>query len=210
MPRKSKDNLFTERGEATRTRIIEAAAAIIYANSAGRMSLDEVMEASRTSKSQLYHYFADKDALVREVIRFQTRRILEANAKHLDHLASFEALYAWRDMMVLANRAAGGIGGCPLGSLANELSNQSEGARFLLADGLDAWRVLIEMGLARMKHAGEIVSTADTQALAIAFLSAIQGGILMAKTTRDPRLLEIALDMAITHLERSRRPELIP
>jgi AcrR family transcriptional regulator len=46
-------------------RIVEAAAELIYAKGAERVSLDEVMEATGASRSQLYHYFANKDDLVR-------------------------------------------------------------------------------------------------------------------------------------------------
>jgi AcrR family transcriptional regulator len=37
-----------------------------------------VMAASGVSKSQLYHYFADKDALVLEVVALQAGRVLAA------------------------------------------------------------------------------------------------------------------------------------
>ena len=71
-------NSLTARGVATRSRIVEAAADLIYAHGVERTSLDEVMAASGVSKSQLYHYFADRDALVLEVIArqsaFSTRR----------------------------------------------------------------------------------------------------------------------------------------
>lgn len=37
-------------------------------------SLDDVIAAAGVSKGQLYHYFADKDDLVRAVIAHQTAR----------------------------------------------------------------------------------------------------------------------------------------
>lgn len=198
----SKPRPLTSRGAATKLRIVEAAAKLVYASSAGRINLDDVMEASGTSKSQLYHYFADKDALVREVIDLQTTRILQANAVHLDCLDSFQALRAWRDVLVAANRAGGGIGGCPIGSLANELAAQSEEARNLLVESFEAWSRIIEAGLVRMKERGRIVPSADTEAISVAVLAAIQGGILLSKTARNSKPLELAFDMALGHIER--------
>jgi TetR/AcrR family transcriptional repressor of nem operon len=160
------------------------------------------MEASGTSKSQLYHYFADKDALVREVIDLQTRRVLHVNSVHLDNLDSFQSLRLWRDEVLAANRAGGGVGGCPIGSLANELSVQSESARHLLSESFEAWSAIIGSGLARMKEQGKIVPSADTKAIAIAVLAAIQGGLLLSKTTRSSTPLELAFDMALSHIER--------
>ena len=74
---------LTARGAVTRSRIVNAAADLIYARGVDRTSLDDVMAESGVSKSQLYHYFADKDALVLEVITLQTERVLNAQQPHL-------------------------------------------------------------------------------------------------------------------------------
>jgi|SRR5690242_5625734 TetR/AcrR family transcriptional regulator, transcriptional repressor for nem operon len=201
---KSEPHALTERGAATRSRIIDAAANLIYVHGVERTSLDEVMAASGVSKSQLYHYFADKDALVLEVITKQTERVLGAQQPHLDALDSLAALKAWRNVMVRLNKATGGRG-CPLGSLASELANDSEPARKRLADGFSMWRDRIENGLAKMQERGELMPSADPRELALALLGAVEGGLLLAKTTRSSRPLEIALDMAIEHVARQLR-----
>ena len=62
-----------------------------------RTSLDDIMAASATSKSQLYHYFADKDALMRAVIELQTRRVTGGQAVLLEVVDSLDKLRGWRD-----------------------------------------------------------------------------------------------------------------
>jgi len=198
---KSEPRSLTARGAATRSRIVEAAANLIYAHGVERTSLDDVMAASGVSKSQLYHYFADKDALVLDVIARQTERVLEAQRLHLGALDSLPALRAWRNAIVRLNKAAQGRG-CPLGSLASELANDSEPARKRLADSFSTWRDRIENGLAKMRERGELASSADPHDLATALLSAVQGGLLLAKTTHSSRPLEIAINMAIEHVTR--------
>jgi TetR/AcrR family transcriptional regulator, transcriptional repressor for nem operon len=198
---KPEPRFLTARGAATRSRIVEAAADLIYAHGVERTSLDDVMAASGVSKSQLYHYFADKDALVLEIIARQTERVLGAQRPHLEALDSLPALKAWRDAFVRLNKAAR-FRGCPLGSLASELANDSEPARKRLADGFSLWRDRIENGLARMQERGELGASADPRELALALLSAIEGGLLLAKTTHSSRPLEIAIDMAIDHVAR--------
>ena len=193
--------LLTARGAATKARIVEAAATLIYVAGADRVSLDEIMEASGTSKSQLYHYFSDKDALVREVIGLQAGRILDFNATLLDRLGSIEGLHAWRDMLIAAFVEGGA--GCPLGSLANELASRSEDARRLLDGGFKAWGAAIGGSLARMKQSGHLAPDADTEAVATAVLAAIQGGMLLSKTARSTRPLELAFDMALHYIERA-------
>lgn len=203
MSRKTKprSRVLTTRGATTKRRIVEAAAELIYAKGAERVSLDDVMEATGASWSQLYHYFENKDALVSEVIDMQTNRILATNSLHLESLDFFEALRVWRDAMIAANRA-GGAGGCPLGSLANELAAHSEEARRQLDQSFAAWGAVIERGLCRMQEGGYIKPEANPKAMSVALLAAIQGGILLSKTARDPQPLEMALDMAFSHLER--------
>jgi AcrR family transcriptional regulator len=193
---------LTLRGAAVRARIVEAAAVLVYSRGVSRTSLDDVMAASGVSKSQLYHYFADKDALIREMIAFQTERVLKAQQPHLDALDSLAALRRWRDAIIDLNRARHGVGGCPLGSLANELANQFESARTLLAGSFETWVAHIETGLQKMRDRGELAATADPHDLAVAILSAIQGGLLLAKTTRTTRPLELAFDMALDHVAR--------
>jgi len=192
---------LTARGPATRARIVEAAADLIYAHGVERTSLDDVMAASEVSKSQLYHYFADKDALVLEVIARQTERVLDAQRPHVEALDSLAALKAWRDAIVRLNKATQGKG-CPLGSLASELANDSEPARTRLADGFSMWHDRIERGLARMRERGELAVSADPHDLGLALLSAVEGGLLLAKTAQSSRPLKIALDMAIDHVAR--------
>ena len=190
---------LTARGTATRARIVDAAADLIYARGVDRTSLDDVMAESAVSKSQLYHYFKDKDALVLEVIALQAERVLGAQRPHLAALDSLEALRSWRDAIVRLN-AKVRAGGCPLGSLANELANHSLGARKRLASSFGTWTDYIERGLVTMRERGNLVPSADPHELAVALLSAVQGGLLLAKTTRSSRALEIAIDMAIDHV----------
>jgi AcrR family transcriptional regulator len=192
---------LTRRGAATRKRIVDAAANLTYAHGVDRTSLDDVMAESGVSKSQLYHYFADKDALVREVIALQTERVLAAQQPHLAALDSLSALRSWRDAIVRLNDGIHAKG-CPLGSLANELVNDSEPARKQLVGSFAVWSDCIEQGLARMHERGELAASADPHELAIAVLSAVQGGLLLAKTARSSHPLKVALDMAIDHVAR--------
>jgi len=199
---------LTARGAATRARIVEVAADLIYAHGVERTSLDDVMAVGGVSKSQLYHYFADKDALVLEVIAKQTERVLDAQQPHLEALDSLSALKVWRDAFVRLNKAAQGKG-CPLGSLASELANDSEPARKRLAESFSMWGDRIERGLVKMQERGELAASANPHDLSLALLSAVEGGLLLAKTAQLSRPLEIALDMAIDHVARhvTARPE---
>lgn len=195
---------LTSRGAATRERIVAGAAALIYEQGVASTSLDDIMAATRTSKSQLYHYFADKDALVLEVIRRQLDQIIAGQETELRGLRTWEGLQRWRDHLVEGTRATGGVGGCPLGSLASELADRSEPARAALAACFAEWEAYLVGGFTAMREDGLITRDADPAELAVTVMTALQGGLLLAQTTRDVRPLELALDMAIAHAGRYR------
>ena len=201
----SSSRRLTPRGAATRARIVEAAADLVFVRGVGGTSLDDVMAASATSKSQLYHYFADKDALIREVITLQTAHVLAAQQPHLLRLDSMAGLRRWGDAVVEMNRARGGLGGCPVGSLASELSERSEAAREQLTHSFQTWESHLAGGLAAMRDRGDLAADANPAELARALLAALQGGLLLAQTTRTTRPLELALDMALEHVARRLR-----
>ena len=95
---------LTARGKATRARIVEAATELVRAHGVANTSLDAVLAASDTSKSQLYHYFADKDDLVLAVIQRQTECVLATHESHLRKLHSLSGLRRWRDAVVELSR----------------------------------------------------------------------------------------------------------
>lgn len=188
---------LTARGAATRNRILNAAADLMHIKGVNATTFDEVRVASGTSKSQLYHHFVDKGALVRDVAALQTRRVLDRELQLLGRLNSFQGLQRWRDSMIQTNRLQSGAYGCALGSLANELADQDDEARTILADGLATWEGLLADGLRRMQRQGALRADADPGRLAIGVFGALQGGYLLAKAMRDVHTMEVTLDLAL-------------
>jgi TetR/AcrR family transcriptional regulator, transcriptional repressor for nem operon len=191
---------LTPKGRETRQRIVEAAADLIYARGAAGVSLDELRGATSTSKSQLYHYFHDKSDLVHAVVEFQRQRVLNFHRAALDTLSDWEDLEQWRDVVVRTQAARYCEGGCPLGSLANELSELDVAARVLLAEAFANWEELIADGLARMIVAGRLMPDADPADLALSVIASLQGGLLLSEVQRSTHPLEVALDAALAHL----------
>ncbi|MFF3907803.1 TetR/AcrR family transcriptional regulator [Streptomyces sp. NPDC001848] len=195
------DSRLTERGRATRERILRAAADMMYVKGVSSTTLDDVRAASGTSKSQLYRHYSDKDALVRDVVALQATELLKRQHQLLQRLNSLRGLERWRDAMVEHNALRNGAYGCPLGSLASELADQDEEARKAIARHFDSWEELLEAGLERMKDSGVLRVDADAGELATGLMAALQGGYLLAQTAQDVKPMRIALDMAIGHVK---------
>ncbi|HWC23594.1 MAG TPA: TetR/AcrR family transcriptional regulator [Flexivirga sp.] len=190
----------THKGRATRDRIVAAAAELMYRHGVAGTSTPAVRNAAGVSSSQIYHYFTDKDDLTRAVIAFQTETILSNQAPLLATLDSVEALRSWRDVVVDAARRQNGAGGCPLGSLSSELSDDHRWARDALAAGFAAWSEAIRAGLDAMVDNGILRPETDVTALSFALLAAVQGGLVLAQAQHNTEALEAALDVAIAHI----------
>ncbi len=191
----------TEKGRAMRGRIVDAAADLIFERGISEVSLNDIQVKSGTSKSQLYHYFADKNGLLRAVIERQERDVLGRHRVVFESLNDWDDWQQWRDAIVEYQASRGCRGGCPLGSLASGLAELDDDARDELSDAFRSWARIIADGITRMVEFGNIRPDADAETLAIGVLASLQGGLLLAETTRSTRPLEIALDAALAHLK---------
>jgi len=199
-PRSAARVRLTARGAATRARIVETAAELMHVRGVGGTTLDDVVAASRVSKSQLYRHFADKPALVRAVIELVGERTIAGERERLSRVTTFAGLQRWRDALVERNALQDGRYGCPLGSLANEVSDHDAIARRTLQELFTAWQELFDELLLRFQRERLIPQDTEVAPLATGFVAAIQGGYLLAQTARDVAPMASAVDMAIAHL----------
>jgi AcrR family transcriptional regulator len=198
---------LTARGAATRARIVATAADLIRVRGVGGTTLDDVVAASKVSKSQLYRHFEDKPALVRAVIALVGDRTISREREYLQNVRTVAGLRRWRDALVERNALQQGRYGCSLGSLANEFADQDADARQKLDELFTAWQELFEDLLLRFQREGIIPQDADVAQLATGFVAAVQGGYLLAQTSHDVAPMAAAIDMAIAHLRLLGRAE---
>jgi TetR/AcrR family transcriptional repressor of nem operon len=184
---------FTSKGLATRTRMVSA-------RGVARTGLEDVQRRAGVSVSQIYHYFTDKDDLIRAVIAHQADAILAAQRPVLDELDSFEALERWLDLIIDLQEQRNCVGGCPIGSIAAELADNDPRAREDLVDSFERWEAPIRAGLARMCARGDLRTGTDTDTLALALLTALQGGLLLTQTRRNTTPLRAGLGAVLAHI----------
>lgn len=192
--------MSTSKGTATRQRILDAACDLVFEHGAMALNLDDVRAATGTSKSQLYHYFTDKSDLIHAVVARQGERVLDLQRPVLGDVDGWDALRRWRDYVVDVVASLNCRGGCPIGSLADELSETDEHARTVAASLFAQWQGLLVDAFQAMVRAGQMRPDADLDRLGLATMASLQGGLLLSKTTRSTDPLEVALDSAIDHL----------
>lgn len=191
---------LTVKGERTRAKIVDTAATLMLTDGVARTTIEGVCSAAGVGRSQVYHYFEDKSALVRAVIERQAELIFGGQEPHLAQIQGWESWEAWRDFVVETQRRAGCVGGCPLGSLASELADDDELTRQVLLKSFQRWERALLGGVQRMRDLGLLRQDADTADLATTLLAALQGGLLLCQTWKEVSPLETSLNGAIGYL----------
>ncbi len=190
---------LTPKGQATRARIIDGAAAEIRERGVAQTTIEDVMARTRTSKSQIFHYFPHgKDQLLLAVATLESQRVLDDQQPHLSSLTSWAAWQRWRDVVVERYRRQGQ--NCPIAVLMSEIGRTSTGAQAVTTELIDSWRSAIAEGIAAMQQQDKIARAVDPERAAAALLAGIQGGVGIMLATGDLTYLEAALDEGISAL----------
>jgi AcrR family transcriptional regulator len=187
---------LTAKGAATRQRIIDGAAAEIRGRGVSATTLDDIRARTRTSKSQLFHYFpGGKEQLLLAVAQHEAECVLSDQQPYLGALTSWAAWQRWRDVVVERYRRQGQH--CPLAVLMSELGRTTPGAQAVTGALIRQWHSEIAAGVMHMQRKGQIATRVDAERVAAALLAGIQGGVGILLATGDLSFLEAALDAGI-------------
>ncbi|WP_038521155.1 TetR/AcrR family transcriptional regulator [Amycolatopsis japonica] len=194
----------TPQGRMTRDAIVDAAAELMYVHGVAGTSVDKVLAASGAGKSQMYHYFKNKDQLVEAVITRFLENIL-GNQPTIFELHDWADFDQWaREILAIQTTPKGPIA-CPLGNLTGELGDDPKMAP-LLDKAYREWESHLQRGLESLREQGKLVEGADPARLAQAALTCVQGGLLMAHLRHDVTPIADALKIALDHLRSHARP----
>jgi TetR/AcrR family transcriptional regulator, transcriptional repressor for nem operon len=187
----------TDRGRATRERILDTACGLFYRQGVRATGLDQIAEASGTGKGQLYHYFADKHDLIMAVIDRQIASVLAYQEPLLSRFDTLAGLSAWVELLVSGYEAGAEPARCPLGALVAELALEDPQARTALEQGFAEWARRLARGLRAIQDRGELAPGADADQLAGALIAAYEGGLVLAQARGDALPVRGALSAAV-------------
>ena len=191
------DQPKTQRGRQTRGAIVWAAAELMYERGVRGTSLDDVLSAAHAGKSQLYHYFDTKEDLVGAVLEHQLARVLSQQAEF--PLETWSGLRAWFEALLEGQRMRT-YRGCPVGSMAAEMSVMSTDMRARVKAAFDRWQRTLRDSFARMQTRGRLAAEVEPEALAAVTLAQIQGGYLLSTASQSLEPMRQALDAAYATL----------
>jgi TetR/AcrR family transcriptional regulator, transcriptional repressor for nem operon len=169
----------------TRSRIIEAARDLFWEKGYNSTSVADILARCQINSGSLYHFFPSKqDVLIGVLAAYRDGidEMLLAPAwdgidDPLEKIFALLAHYRWRLV------ESGCLYGCPIGSLALELHEPDPAVRELMAANFANWTSAVE---ARLTEAGaRLPANLDRRALAEFIMTAMEGGVMQARTYRD-------------------------
>ena len=192
---------FTRKGLATRARIVDVAARLMFERGVANTSIDQVRRTAGVGGSQISHYVRDKRDLTRHVVAARRDEVQAFHTQpQLSALDSIDALQAWADACVSDIDAVYRVGGCVYGSLAGELIEADDQIHDDLSAGYDEWIELFAAGLTAMRRRGDLRPDADPRHLAVSLVTAHQGGAMITYATGDPEPLRDAINAAVDYV----------
>jgi len=180
--------------QSPRDKIIMAAIELFWLKGYNSTSVADLLNRTQLNSGSLYHVFPSKqDVLVGvlETLRDNIGPMLlePAWGGVDDPIEKIFALLAHYRLGILESDCTYG---CPIGSLALELHEPDPQVRELLAANFEAWTGAVETCL---RDAGsQLPANVDRRALAQFVLTAMEGGVMQARTHRDVAYFDRAVE----------------
>lgn len=182
-----------------REKIIYAAMELFWLKGYNSTSIADLLSRTQLNSGSLYHVFPSKQDVLIGVLEAYRDGINEmllepAWGQVADPIEKiFALLNSYRTMMVESDCTYG----CPIGSLALELHEPDPQVRGLLAKNFENWTDAIERCL---NSAGRrLPANTDKRALAQFVLTAMEGGVMQARTHRDVAYFDRAVAQLRAH-----------
>ena len=183
----------------TRLRILIAAMDLFSEKGYGSTSISDILSRSQANSGSLYHFFPGKQDVLVGVLELYRdgiyQMLLEPAWQGVED--PIERIFALLARYRLALAESECLYGCPIGSLALELHEPDPSVRALLAANFANWTAAIEARLA--DAADRLPPDLDRKALAEFVLTAMEGGVMQARTHRDVAYFDRMVAMLRDH-----------
>ena len=169
----------------TQSKIVAKAEKLLWFRGYEGTSLNDLVAKAGVSKGAFFHYYDSKQAISQDVIDKYANEQLKAHLeRHLTGTASVRhALMGWITGIYEAYKLYGFKGGCLLGNMALELSDQNEAARERIRGHFLDLENMLTSHLRPL--AGENRLAMEPRQAARLILASLEGTILMVKVHKD-------------------------
>jgi TetR/AcrR family transcriptional repressor of nem operon len=183
------------KAEATKTRIIEQAAALFNQQGYAGASMADLMAVTGLQKGGIYNHFASKDELALAAFDFAANQMrqqfmgaLKGKRHAVDRLLALLSIYDH----LLDNPPV--PGGCPILNTAVESDDTHPALRERAQWAMDSWQDLIQRIVGKGILRGELRPSITPDTVATILIATIEGGVMLSKLYGDGSYLERSLD----------------
>jgi len=176
------------KGDQTRARIIEQAAAIFNQRGYDGGSMAELMEATGLEKGGIYRHFDSKEEIAAEAFDYAWRTVFELRTKGLD-LTPNRVDRIKKLIGNIVDRVPPLPGGCPLLNTAIDADDGNPVLRERARRALEMFRALIAKTVKEGINRREILPNADAKQVATLIISSLEGALMVARLDRDRKPL---------------------
>jgi TetR/AcrR family transcriptional regulator, transcriptional repressor for nem operon len=184
---------MSEKGIRTRERVLAGAKEIFHRHGFSGTSINDLIRETGVKKGNLYHYFSSKEEmglealnLAREDFSAFLEKSLQGDRPSAQLTNHFEAIVRYHQDRNLA-------GGCIFGNTALEMSDRNDKYRAVIQAVFEEWRRRIREVLERAVRSGEVRTGIDPEEMAQHVVATVEGGIMLARASRNPKTLKECL-----------------
>ena len=185
----------------SRLRMIKVAADLFHKQGVRATSPDDIIDGSRTGKGQFYHYFKSKEGIVHAVLESHLEAIKTGSGRIKYEIHSWKDLEKWFQSHVDWQVSFDMTRGCPIGTVANELTEEDELIRQDVSLIIELIKYKLAAFFIREKAKGHLRKDADEERLADFCIAALQGAMLVGKIKRSKRPVELTFRETLQHLK---------
>jgi TetR/AcrR family transcriptional regulator, transcriptional repressor for nem operon len=194
-------------GTATRTKILDAAQALVLDQGFAGTSVDDVIAAAETTKGGFFHHFPSKQELARALVERYVAEDMEllddlfTRAERLSRDPLQQLLLFVGLQEEAADELAGDDPGCLYASFCYERDLFDEGTRAAIADAVLSWRTRTRAKLDEVVELYPPRIPVDLDALADEGLTLFEGAYVLSRALGEPQLLKGQLRHFRNYLE---------
>ncbi|MCW3108656.1 MAG: TetR/AcrR family transcriptional regulator [Segetibacter sp.] len=182
------------KAERTKQFIVEKTAPIFNMKGFAGTSLSDITEATGLTKGSIYGNFANKDEVALAVFDYNLSLlskginvIVSGSTNAIDTLLKMADFYRSQFKNTLT------AGGCPILNTAIDADDTHPLLKEKASKSIKAWKKNIESIIKQGIAKNEVKSTVNAAEFATEYISLIEGGIMLAKTTGDVSMLNTCI-----------------
>ena len=189
------------KGEITRSKILEEATQVFHRKGFSATTVNDLLQATGTTKGNLYFHFSSKEAVGLAVLQRAGDAFRQFLGSSLQGTTPGARLEHFFHQVLEKNRRKGFVGGCIFGNTALESSDTAPPYANLVSEVFAAWIGRLQETIAAAQACRQVRDDLPAPQLAELVVAIIEGAIMQARLNKAEGPMARALDSLRTLLE---------